>query len=163
MILGRMSSEVTTWLRGHTPASRWGRLAVGAYLLVSVASVAWGLSGGSAPNNALAARVAWNATAEFPTLSVTNSSGSDWTAVRVVVDGRYFAEAERVPRGQTLAVTTAQLHDGYLIPRPSGLFLYEQAVEHVQAPGAPPPATYRPHEVEVIAAEGEMTTQDLGP
>lgn len=158
-----MASEVTTWVRGKTYAARWGRIAIAGYLVLAAASIAWGLSGGSAPDNALAARVAWNASAEFPTLTVTNSSGDDWTAVRVVVDDRYFAEAERVPRGQTLAVTTAQLRDGWLVPRPTGLFLYEHAVGALDPPGDPPPPSYRPSEVRVTAAEGEIVTRELAP
>lgn len=154
-----MSSEFVQFLRGRTAGSHLARIAVLIYLVASGASIAWGLSGRTGPENALSAEVRWDAEADFPALAVTNSSGDDWTNVRFVLDGRYYYLVDRVPKGQTVAVSASEFADGYQLPRPDNLYTYERGIDRPRRPQRAIGPNYRPSHVLVVADEGEATTE----
>jgi hypothetical protein len=154
--------DLGEYVRGRAPGSRWGRLAVVAYAVASVGSVAWGLSGGTAPDNPLAAQARWDAT-EFPTLVVTNLSDEDWTRVRAELDRRYYVELARVPRGQSVAVSASEFRDGYVLPRPDGMFGYERTMRRAPEPERALPPGYAPAEVRVVAEQGAAVARLAAP
>jgi hypothetical protein len=145
--------DVGEYLRGRQPGSRWGRWALLGYAVASLLSVAWGLSGRTTPDNALAARATWDAS-EFPALVVTNLSNTDWTSVRAELDGRYYIEIPRVPRGQSVAVSASDFRDGYVLPRPDGMFGYERAMARAPVPDRAVAPDYTPTEVRLVAEQG---------
>ena len=154
-----MSLDLIQFLRGRTSGSRLARVAVVFYLVACVGSIAWGLSGRTGPLNALSAEVRWDAEADFPSLAVTNSSGDDWTDVRFVLDDRYYHSIERVPKGQTVAISASQFEDGYLLPRPDGLFTYERGLSRPQRPERAVSFNYRPRRVLVVTEQGEAESE----
>ena len=154
-----MSSDFVQLLRGRTAGGHLARITVLLYVIASGASIAWGLSGKTGPENALSAEVRWDAEADFPALAVTNSSGDDWTNVRFVLDDRYYYSVIRVPKGQTVAVSASEFEDGYLLPRPDNLYTYERGMSRPPRSQRAIGPNFRPSRVLVLADEGEAETE----
>jgi hypothetical protein len=134
----------------------WTRLAIAAYVALGAASVVWGLTGTTGPENVLAAEVAWDTSGAYPAFIITNRSDADWTDVRVVLDERWYQTTTRVPAGQTIAVTLPELRDSYTLPRPERMVSYEWVLPRPAPPQPLLPDGYRPARLRLVTDQGEI-------
>ena len=155
-------SSLQPYLSGETREHRFGVVAVGVYVVLSVGSVIFGLSGdiGSGVANDLGAQIAWGNEvegAERHTLMLTNQSGDDWTDVRLILDERYYHHEEDVPGGHSMAIRAQDFEDGYVLPRPSGLFAYEQLFGSEDSRlDSSVPASYEPVLIRLSTGQGDV-------
>lgn len=155
-----MFEDVIDYLKPYfqpdTRRGQRGLIALGAYLVLSIASVVIAVTGGARPANALGASVHWRSGegATYETLVVTNQSGDPWSDIIVVLDERYYHRLETMDINHTVALTIGDFQDGYDVPRPEGTAPYERYTEWPEDTG--PPTGYRPSEVRIRAAEGEL-------
>lgn len=137
-----------------------GRVGLGGvvlYLVLSIVSIAWAASGGVKPDNELGATVEWTVGEDgFTSLVITNQGDEQWTNVRVMLDERYYHFEDTLNSRHTFALTLRSFEDGFLVPRPEGMYPFEYYTRRPDAGEAS--ATYRPTTVRISADQGELST-----
>jgi hypothetical protein len=148
---------VGSHVRGESASAIWGRLAIVAYVLLSAASVAWGLSGGTTPSNELGAAVELDVSSGYPAVVIDNRSGDDWTDLRVILDQRYYHDVGAVLDGRTVALSLGDFADSWVIPRPRFLFTYERAGADIEPLTGELPSGYLPRQITLRTSQGTMS------
>ena len=130
---------------------------VALYVVLSALSIAWAVSGDVRPDNELGATVEWTVgEGGFTSLVITNQGDEEWTNIRVMLDDRYYHFEDSLSSRHTFALTMRQFEDGYLVPRPEGMFPFEYFTSRPE-PGASA-SSYRPSSVRITADQGELST-----
>jgi hypothetical protein len=62
-----------------------------------------------------------------------------------------------------VAVSTAELGDSWLLPRPEGLFAYERVVPRPTGPAATIPLGYQPERLRLLTDQGEVVMVEFQP
>jgi len=144
-------SEPTSLVHARTAA-------IGLYVILSAASLAWGLTGGES-SNVLGANVVVGTTGESGVVvSVVNQSRMDWEQVQVRIDDRYVLRADALEAGGRLDIRMRDLENTAQLPRPLGLFDWE-ASSSVRPPLSTAPTDHRPTTIDVITAHGSHQTR----
>lgn len=87
---------------------------------------------------------------------VENTGRSAWTNVRVVVNGRYVHNVDKLDGRERLVLQPdEQLADFFYIPRPWGRQDWESLIDG-KRPGPTAPKTVKPTLVQIRAAEGRV-------
>lgn len=126
------------------------------FVLLSVTSVIWGLSGKD-PNNALGAAFGPE-TIEAIDSSIfflENNSGEDWSNVRVVLNRRYLYTSKEHAAGKRATLGPKDFLYFYYIPRPWGLGDWERLGKN-KKPGARAPDTLTAKYVQIRSDQGRI-------
>lgn len=130
---------------------------VALYVALSAVSIAWAVSGDVRPDNELGATVEWTVGEDgFTSLVITNQGDEEWTHVRVMLDDRYYHFEESLSSRHTFALTLRQFEDGFLVPRPEGMFPFEYFTRRPEPEASS--SSFRPSSVRITADQGELST-----
>lgn len=129
-----------------------GRIAIAAYLILSVLSVVWGLSGRTSIPD-IDAELSFDTEPGYSFFILANRSGENWTDATMVLDGRYFFRLGGLENDDAMSIGLEQFEDGYDVPRPEALFIYERRFPTTQSGVLS--ATVSSGEVRLITELGE--------
>lgn len=139
---------------GASPYARARRGVIVGYAVWCVLSVIWAFSAGLGGGRGLGAAVTLGNTAEGSIiLNLRNDGRTDWTDVKVTVDGRFFVRVPTFEARTQQHPQMRELRNAYALPRPLDLFFWE-STGAAQPPSDTAPATHRPGQVVIECAEG---------
>ncbi len=129
---------------------------VGAYIVLSIASLVWAFSGSNS-NNQLGATFQKTQIEEIDqdVYSLRNDSGDDWTQVRVVLNRRYLYKRDVLKARNSATLGRKDFAYFYYIPRAWGLNNWEQLAKE-EKPGETAPANLEIKFVQLRAREGKL-------
>jgi len=157
-VWNKLLEYLTPYFDRSTTRGRNGLICVALYIGLCSMSIAWGMSGGSGPDNELGASVQWIESGDgFSSLSITNQGKDSWTGVRVMMDRRYFHLVEEVRGRQSMALTMRDFEDGYQMLRPAGMFLFERYAERPDLRQSF--TTFHPSYVRITSDQGELEVE----
>jgi hypothetical protein len=123
------------------------------YAFGCLLSVFWGVSADLFMPNPLGAVTSLAQTHDGGAyLSLSNTSETPWTDVKIEVDSAWFYRIDRVPAGSVIEARIADFHNVYGLPRARDLFYWERI--GVEREPEEPPHGYSPSRV-VLTAGGE--------
>lgn len=127
---------------------------IAGFVVLSVAIVAWGLSGPS-DDNELGAEVHLRDTMVGFDLAVENTGSRAWRDVRITVDRKYLYTADELDGGDYVSLSAEDLSYAYQIPRPWGREDWEELADG-DKPGVHPDGDFVPSFVQIRARDGRL-------
>ena len=126
------------------------------YLVICTATLIWSFSGANQEND-LGARFGLETIAPLDDklLFLENTSGDDWTRVRIVLNRNYLYKADKVEDQQRLVLQSEDFNYFYYIPRPWGREEWELLAKG-EKPDSKAAPKLAPTLVEVRAREGRL-------
>lgn len=147
--------DVRLKLASIPPTQRIKPSAIAVYLLGASLSIAWGISYDLFFEAGLRAEVGIGATSEGSTfVTVANNGPIEWTNVKIVADGQWFVRLDSLAPGAQADARLWEFENAYRLPRPMGVFFWEQVgpePEPIQAP-----SDYRPSWVSLSCDQGAI-------
>lgn len=137
-------------------ANRLKRAGLAAYIVATVASVAWGLSYDLFYDQGLGAQLGAGATGEGSTFVTVGNAGSlDWTGVKLVADESFFIRLPDLAAGDRADARMREFGNAYRIPRPRGVFFWEGVGVEPEPDFAS--TTFAPRRVRLVTDQGEAS------
>jgi hypothetical protein len=133
------------------------------YAIISVASLVWAFSGGSAENK-LSAKFEVEHLSEIDGMNLhLINEGGEWTDVRVVINQKYLWTADKVEAERQKTLRPEDFKYYYYIPRPWGRHDWEE-LAHDKKPAIHAPSTLDVEFVQIRARQGrsEISFGDNG-
>lgn len=128
---------------------------IGVYVVWAGLSVIWALTGGTAANPIGAVIGAGRAAEGATYVALRNGSSEPWTSVVVRLDQDWLLEVGEIAPGAAADLQVTRFVNVYALPRPTGLFFWEDGAAR-RPPALHPPRDFSPATVTVETDQGRV-------